>query len=330
VRVVPPADERSQLQLFEQAVTKRLPRAITGVVNVESLTLRSPRTATVKGTDKAVSSTPIPSLTLNDGRAIPQLGFGGDEIPPEQTEAAVTIALEAGYRHLDTAAAYRNEAETGAAIAASSLPREELFVTTKMSNDDQGRDRTRRAVESSLSKLGLDYLDLYLIHWPAPGRGLYEETWLTLIDLQREGLMRSIGVSNFEPQHLDRLAEVSDVVPAVNQIELQPFLQQERLRAYHRERGILTESWMHLAEAEIEILFPALVEIAQRHNVTATRVALAWSLQLGNVVLSRSVTPERIRGNLEAVSLRLSKAEMDAIAELERGERVGPDPSRFS
>ena len=277
-----------------------------------------------------MSTAPVPSLTLNGGHTIPQLGFGGDQIPPGQTEAAVTIALEAGYRHIDTAAAYRNEAETGAAIAASSLPRDELFVTTKVSNNDQGRDRTRRALESSLSKLGLDHLDLYLIHWPAPGRGLYQETWLTLIDLQREGLVRSIGVSSFEPEHLGRLAEVSDVVPAVNQIELQPFLQQERLRAYHYEHGIVTESWSHLAEAEVEVLFPVIAEIAERHSVNAARVALAWNLQLGNVVLSKSVTPERIRGNLEAVSLRLSDQEMDAIAGLDRGERVGPDPTRFS
>ena len=277
-----------------------------------------------------MSTRPVPSLTLNDGHTIPQLGFGGDQIPPGQTEAAVTIALEAGYRHIDTAAAYRNEAETGAAIAASSLPRDELFVTTKVSNNDQGRDRTRRAFESSLSELGLDHLDLYLIHWPAPSRGLYEETWLTLIDLQREGLVRSIGVSSFESEHLDRLAEGSDVVPAVNQIELQPFLQQERLRAYHREHGIVTESWSHLAGAEVEVLFPVIAEIAGRRNVNAARVVLAWNLQLGSVVLSKSVTPERIRGNLEAVSLRLSDEEMDAIAGLDRGERVGPDPTRFS
>lgn len=277
-----------------------------------------------------MSTPPIPSLTLYDGHTIPQIGFGGDQIPPEQTKAAVTIALEAGYRHIDTAAAYRNEAETGAAIAASSLPRDELFVTTKVSNNDQGRDRTRSAFESSLSKLGLDHLDLYLIHWPAPSRGLYQETWLTLIDLQREGLVRSIGVSSFKPEHLDRLAEVSDVVPAVNQIELQPFLQQGRLRAYHHEHGIVTESWSHLAEAEVEVLFPVIAEIAERHNVNAARVALAWNLQLGTVVLSKSVTPERIRGNLEAVSLRLSDEEMDAIAGLDRGERVGPDPTRFS
>jgi diketogulonate reductase-like aldo/keto reductase len=267
---------------------------------------------------------------LNDRNTISQLGFGGDLIPPEQTEAAFTIALEAGYRHIDTAAAYRNEAETGAAIAASSLARDELFVTTKVSNNDQGRDRTRRALESSLSKLGLDHLDLYLIHWPAPSRGLYEETWLMLIDLQREGLVRSIGVSHFEQEHLDRLAEVSDVVPAVNQIEVQPFLQQEHLRAYHHEHGIVTESCSHLAEAEVEVLFPVIDEIAERHNVNADRVLLAWSLRLGNVALSKSVTPERIRGNLAADSLRLSGEEMEAIAGLERGERVGPDPTRFS
>src|SRR2546423_834330 len=195
--------------------------------------------------------TTIPALPLNTGHAIPQLGYGVFQVPPEQTEGAVTTALEAGYRHIDTAAAYRNEEPVGAALAASDIPREELFVTTKVWNSEQGRDATLRSFEASMARLQLDYLDLFLIHWPAPRLGLYEETWLTLVDLYDEGRVRSIGVSNFEPEHLERLALMSDVVPAVNQIELHPYLQQERLRNVDRERGIVTEAWSPMAQGTV-------------------------------------------------------------------------------
>jgi 2,5-diketo-D-gluconate reductase A len=267
-------------------------------------------------------------IPLNDGHSIPQLGFGVFRIPPEETEEAVSVAIEAGYRHIDTAALYGNEAEVGSALAASGVPRDELFVTTKVWNDSQGRERTLRAFETSLERLRLDYLDLYLIHWPAPRQGLYVETWETLVELQRSGRVRSIGVSNFEPEHLDRLAEASDVVPAANQIELHPFLQQAELRRLGAERGIVTEAWSPMAQGAV-LRDPVLQEIASNHDVDAARVALAWSLQLGNVVLTRSVTPERIRGNLEAALLRLSDEEMKAIAGLDRGDRVGPDPRAF-
>jgi 2,5-diketo-D-gluconate reductase A len=271
----------------------------------------------------------IPALPLNSGHTIPQLGFGVFQIPPDETQAAVNTALEAGYRHIDTAAAYRNEEGVGAAVAASPIPRDEIFVTTKVWNDSQGRDATLRSFEGSLARLQLDYVDLFLIHWPAPRLGLYVETWLTLIDLQREGRIRSIGVSNFQPEHLDRLAEESDVVPAVNQIEIHPYLQQEETRQADRERGIVTEAWSPMAKGEV-LEDPVLSEIAERHDVDVGRVALAWSLQLGNVVLTRSVTPERIRGNLEALELQLSDDEMEAIASLDRGGRVGPDPATFA
>jgi 2,5-diketo-D-gluconate reductase A len=268
------------------------------------------------------------TIPLNDGHSIPQLGFGVFQIPPEQTEEAVNVALDAGYRHVDTAAAYRNEAQVGAALAAADIPRDELFVTTKVWNNNQGRERTLRAFETSIERLRLDYLDLYLIHWPAPRQRLYVETWEALVELQRSGRVRSIGVSNFEPEHLDRLAEATDVVPAVNQIELHPFLQQAELRRVHAERGIVTEAWSPMAQGAV--LREAVLErIAASHDVDPARVALAWSLQLGNVVLTKSVTPDRIRGNVEAASLRLSDAEMEAIAGLDRGERVGPDPRTF-
>jgi diketogulonate reductase-like aldo/keto reductase len=274
-------------------------------------------------------STTIPTLPLNTGHSIPQVGFGVFQVPSQDTEAAVTTALDAGYRHIDTAAAYGNEEEVGAAIAAAGIPREDLFVTTKLWNNDQGRDRARKAFEASLGKLGLDYVDLYLIHWPAPSNGLYVETWQTLVDIHREGLIRTPGVSNFEPEHLDRLAQESDVVPAVNQIELHPYLQQQELRRVHAERGIVTEAWSPLAQGKV-LDDPAVKEIAERHGVDAGGIALAWSRQLGNVVLTKSVTPERIATNLEAALVDLSDEEMAAIAELDRGGRVGPDPNKLA
>jgi diketogulonate reductase-like aldo/keto reductase len=274
-------------------------------------------------------STTIPTLPLNTGHSIPQVGFGVFQVPSQDTEAAVTTALDAGYRHIYTAAAYGNEEEVGAAIAAAGIPREDLFVTTKLWNNDQGRDRARKAFEASLGKLGLDYVDLYLIHWPAPSNGLYVETWQTLVDLHREGLIRTPGVSNFEPEHLDRLAQESDVVPAVNQIELHPYLQQQELRRVHAERGIVTEAWSPLAQGKV-LDDPAVKEIAERHGVDAGGIALAWSRQLGNVVLTKSVTPERIATNLEAALVDLSDEEMAAIAELDRGGRVGPDPNKLA
>ena len=220
--------------------------------------------------------TSIPELALNTGRAIPQLGFGVFRVPPERTEAVVAAALEAGYRHIDTATLYGNEKEVGAAVAASGIAREELFVTTKLWPSDFGREAAVRGFEESLERLGLGYLDLYLLHWPAPARDLYVETWEVLLGLQRDGRIRSAGVSNFAPEHLDRL----EVVPAVNQIELHPYLQQARLREDHRERGIVTEAWSPLAQGAV-LDDPVLNEIAARHGVDAGRVALAWNVRSG-------------------------------------------------
>jgi 2,5-diketo-D-gluconate reductase A len=270
----------------------------------------------------------IPDVALNNGVAIPQLGFGVFQVPPAATVAAVTAALEAGYRHIDTAVIYDNEQPVGEALAASGVPRGELFVTTKVWNRDHGREATLRSFEASLSRLGLDYLDLFLIHWPAPGQDRYVETWQALEELHRDGRVRAIGVSNFQPAHLDRLAAETGTVPAVNQIELHPYLQQAELRAVDADRGIVTEAWSPLAQGAV-LDDPELARIAAKHGTGVAQVALAWNLRLGNVVLTKSVTPERIRGNLDALSLPLDADDLAAIAALDRGERVGPDPDRF-
>jgi 2,5-diketo-D-gluconate reductase A len=274
------------------------------------------------------STTQIPSLTLNNGVEIPQLGFGVFQVPPAQTAAAVTEALDAGYRHIDTAVIYDNEQPVGDALAASGIPREELFVTTKVWNSDQGRDTTLRSFEESLSRLELDYLDLYLIHWPVPGRDRYVETWRALEELYRDGRIRAIGVSNFQPAHLERLASDAEIVPAVNQIELHPYLQQAEVRAADADRTIVTEAWSPLAQGAL-LGDPVLAGIAANHGTGVAQVALAWNLQLGNVVLTKSVTPERIRQNLDAIALRLDDDDLAAITALDRNGRVGPDPDRF-
>jgi diketogulonate reductase-like aldo/keto reductase len=274
-------------------------------------------------------TTQIPSVPLNNGVEIPQLGFGVFQVPPAETAAAVSVALEAGYRHSDTAVIYDNEAPVGEALAASGLPRDELFVTTKVWNADQGRDATLRSFEHSLARLKLDYLDLFLIHWPAPGRDRYVETWQALEQLHGDGRVRAIGVSNFQPAHLDRLATEAAVVPAVNQIELHPYLQQANVRAADTGRGIVTEASSPLAQGSI-LDDPVLARIAAKHDTDVAQVALAWNLQLGNVVLTKSVTPERIRQNLDALTVPLDDADHAAIAALDRGGRVGPDPDLFN
>jgi len=267
----------------------------------------------------------IPDLALNDGSAIPQLGFGVFQVPPEQTEQVVAQALDAGYRHIDTAAAYRNEEGVGRAIAASGIARDELYVTTKLWNADQGYDEALRAFEQSRRKLGLDVVDLYLIHWPTPARDRYVDSWRALERLQSEGAVRSIGVSNFQPAHLRRLFAETGVVPAVNQIELHPLLQQAELRAFHAEHGIATEAWSPLAQGAA-LGDPAIGAIAEAHGRTAAQVVLRWHLQLGNVVIPKSVTPARIAANLELFDFELSDEQMASIATLDRGERTGPDP----
>ena len=271
----------------------------------------------------------IPTTTLNNGVEIPQLGFGVFQIPEEETTAAVTAALEAGYRHIDTAAIYGNEAGVGRALATSGIPREELFVTTKLWNTEQGYDSALRAFDASLAALGLDYIDLYLIHWPAPERDLYLDSWRALEHLVKEGRIRAAGVSNFQRAHLQRLLDSSDLVPALNQIELHPGLQQVELRAFHAEHGIATEAWSPLAKGEL-LNDPVITEIADRLGRTPAQVILRWHLQLGNIVIPKSVTPERIRQNIEVFDFELGAAEMDAIVPLERDLRTGPHPDRFN
>jgi diketogulonate reductase-like aldo/keto reductase len=270
----------------------------------------------------------VPRIALRDDGEIPQLGFGVFQIPPEDTAEAVTHALRSGYRHIDTAAAYRNEAGVGQALRASGLDRDEVFITTKVFNDDQGYEQARRALKRSLGELGLDHVDLYLIHWPAPSQDRYAETWQALVELQKEGLTRSIGVSNFQPAHLERIIAETGVTPSVNQVELHPRLQQRGLRREHEERGILTEAWSPLAQGRV-LDDPVIVRIAQAHGKTPGQVVLRWHVQLGNVVFPKSVTPARIAENLDVFDFHLSQPEMDEIEQLDAGERIGPDPDTF-
>ncbi|MGW3396272.1 aldo/keto reductase [Streptomyces hydrogenans] len=271
----------------------------------------------------------IPTVTLNNGVEIPQLGFGVFQVPDEETTTAVSSALEAGYRSLDTAAIYGNEAGVGKALAASGISREELFVTTKLWNADQGHDATLRAFDDSLAKLGLDYVDMYLIHWPTPARDLYKETWKAIEKLVADGRVRAAGVSNFQPDHLKRLVDGADLVPAVNQVELHPGLQQNELRAAHAELGIATEAWSPLAQGAV-LGDEAVTVIADRHGKSPAQVVLRWHLQLGNIVIPKSVTPERIRQNLDVFDFTLTDDEMAALAGLDRDLRTGPHPDQFN
>jgi 2,5-diketo-D-gluconate reductase A len=274
------------------------------------------------------STTQVPAIPLSDGETIPQLGFGVFQVPPEHTAEAVTRALLAGYRHIDTAAGYHNEAGVGQAIHAAGLERNEVFVTTKCANDDHGREQAKHALKASLEQLEMEYVDLYLIHWPVPSRDKYVETWQSFIDLQNDGLARSIGVSNFQPAHLERLINETGVTPTVNQVELHPRLQQVGLRHEHAELGIVTEAWSPLAQGAV-LDDPTITEIAEAHGKTPGQVVLRWHLQLGNVVIPKSVTPERIVENFDVFGFTLSLAEMAAIEALDAGERIGPDPDTF-
>ncbi|MBH5338256.1 aldo/keto reductase [Streptomyces pactum] len=270
----------------------------------------------------------MPTITLNNGVRVPQLGFGVFQVPDDETATAVGRALEAGYRSIDTAAAYRNEKGVGDAIAASGLPREELFVTTKVWNDDQGYDATLAAFDASVRQLRLDYVDLYLIHWPVPARDRYLDTWRALERLLAEERVRAIGVSNFRPAHLRRVIEESGTVPAVNQIELHPRLQQSELRAVHAEHGIATEAWSPLAQGGV-LTAPAVTRLAERYGRTPAQIVLRWHLQLGNIVIPKSVTPERIRENIDILGFTLGEQDLAEIAALDDGTRIGPDPDTF-
>ncbi|WP_103349117.1 aldo/keto reductase [Amycolatopsis sp. CA-128772] len=271
----------------------------------------------------------VPALELNNGVRIPQFGFGVAGIPPEETTRAVRTALGLGYRHIDTAQLYRNEAAVGAAIAESGLAREDVFVTTKLANDAHGHDNAITALEGSLRRFGFDHVDLYLIHWPLPARDNYVRTWLGFDDLLRAGKTRAIGVANFQPAHLDRLAAETPAVPSVNQIELHPALQQAPLREYHRAHGIATEAWSPLARAEV-LGDSVLAGLAEKHGRTAAQVVLRWHVQLGNIVFPKSVSPRRMRENLDVFGFELDEGDMAAIGRLDAGRRTGPDPDTFT
>jgi 2,5-diketo-D-gluconate reductase A len=275
------------------------------------------------------NATEVPVLTLHDGAEIPQLGFGVFQIPPEETQEKVEEALGVGYRHIDTAAAYRNEAGVGAAIAATGVRREDVFVTTKLWNSEQGFDSTLRAFEQSVERLGTGNVDLYLIHWPLPSKDLFLDTWRAFERIQEEGGARSIGVSNFRVEDLERLEDEAERRPTVNQIELHPRLQQAELRAWHADHEVATEAWSPLAQGEL--LEDGTIEtVAAHHDRTPAQVILRWHLQLGNVVIPKSSSPERIRENFEVFDFELSEDDMAALERLDAGERTGPDPAEFS
>jgi 2,5-diketo-D-gluconate reductase A len=269
----------------------------------------------------------IPDITLNDGHTIPQLGFGVFKVDPGETERIVSDALEAGYRHIDTAAVYRNEEGVGRAIEASGIPREELFVTTKLWNSEQGTDSARAALATSLETLGLDHVDLYLIHWPRPDLDRYVETWQTLEELRGEGLTRSIGVSNFHRPHLERLLAETGTVPAVNQIELHPAFAQRELRAFGEGHGIRTEAWGPLGQGKYDLFSEqAVQDAAAAHGATPAQVVIRWHLQNGIIVFPKSSTRERIAENIDVFGFALTADEVAAIDALDRGQRVGADP----
>jgi len=276
--------------------------------------------------------TTIPEITLNDGQTIPQLGFGTYQIPPEETARAVTAALEAGYRHIDTAEMYNNERGVGDAVRTSELDRADVFVTSKLSNAFHRPDDARREFDRTLEALDSDYVDLFLIHWPLPMLydGDYVSTWQVLEGFQRDGRARSIGVSNFQPAHLDRLAAETDTVPAVNQIEVHPYIVNDEVRAYGREHGIVTQSWSPLAAGTC-LTDPTVVEIAARLGRTPSQVILRWHIQRDDVVFPKTTSTERMRENLDLFGFELGSEDMAAMSALSKGDagRTGPHPDTF-
>ncbi|MDE3720476.1 aldo/keto reductase [Nocardiopsis sp. N85] len=270
----------------------------------------------------------VPELTLNNGLRIPQLGLGVWQVPDEQVVDVVTTALEVGYRSIDTAAAYGNERGVGEALRRSGIDRDDVFVTSKLANPDQGYDHTLRAFDASLERLGLETLDLYLIHWPLPARDLYVPTWKALEHLYAEGRARAIGVSNFQIPHLQRVMEEGGIAPMVNQIELHPRLSQRQLREFGARHNIVTEAWSPLGHGRL-LDDVVVVSIAEEHERTPAQVLLRWHVQLGDVVIPKSVTPERIRANFDIFDFELSEDDMERIGRLDAGVRFGPDPDRF-
>lgn len=274
-----------------------------------------------------------PLIPLNDGHTIPAVGFGVFQIPPTDTDQAVAAALRAGYRHIDTAAAYRNERETGRAIADSGVPRDELYVVTKLWNADQGYDSTLKAFDASMNRLGSefleDYLDLYLIHWPMPDEDKFVDTFKAFAQLRDEGRIRSIGVSNFEPEHLKAVIDATGIVPAVNQVELHPRLPQTALREVHAQLGVATEAWGPLGQGSL-LDHPTVTAVADGCGRTPAQVLIRWHIQLGNIVIPKSVNPERIASNFDVFDFELSDEEMTSISSLDDGNRLGPDPRTFN
>lgn len=272
--------------------------------------------------------TAVPALPFHDGRSVPQLGYGVWQVEDEVAADVVRQAIDAGYRHIDTAAGYQNEGGVGRAVKAADVPREDLFITTKLANEDQGFDSAKAALDASLEKLDTDYVDLYLIHWASPQRGKYLESWKALIELQQEGKAKSIGVSNFPIPQLEEIIAETGVVPVMHQIELHPEFQQSELRRYHAEKGILTEAWSPLGQGGDILKDPVITAIAETHGVDAGQVIIAWHLAIGNVVIPKTVTPERIVSNLAAAQLVLTEEEVERVHGLDRADgRIGADPA---
>jgi 2,5-diketo-D-gluconate reductase A len=272
----------------------------------------------------------VPDVLLNNGRTIPQFGFGVFQIPPDETVEATLRALQAGYRHIDTAEMYGNEREVGEAVAKSGLDRDEVFVTSKLNNSFHRPDDARAAFELTLEALDVDYVDLFLIHWPLPTRydGDFVSTWQTLEEFYRDGRARSIGVSNFQVNHLNRLKDECEVTPAVNQIEVHPYLTQDPLRTYCGERQIAVEAWSPIAQGKV-LSDPTIGAIAERHGKTPAQVVLRWHIQRGDIVFPKSVTPTRVKENIDIFDFELPGEDVEAISALNRDEREGPDPDTF-
>lgn len=273
--------------------------------------------------------TTVPAITLNNAVTIPQLGFGTFQIPPEDTRKTTLTALEAGYRHIDTAEMYGNEKEVGQAVRDSGLDRADVFVTSKLNNGAHAHDDALRAFGRTMDEFGFDYLDLFLIHWPLPGKGDFVETWKALEEIYRSGRAKAIGVSNFQPHHLRRLLEGSEVVPVVNQIEAHPYLTQDDVRAFGAEHEIVTEAWSPIAQGKV-LDDPAINRIADRVGKTPAQVTLRWHIQRGDVVFPKSVTRKRIEENFDLFDFELGEGDIGEISALNRNERTGPDPDRFN
>ena len=273
--------------------------------------------------------TEVPTIALNNGVVIPQLGFGVYQITPDDTRQATLDALEVGYRHIDTAEMYGNEKQVGEAVSASGLARSEVFVTSKLNNGFHARDAALRAFDGTLDALGFDYLDLFLIHWPLPSIGNFVDTWKAMQEISESGRVKAIGVSNFQEKHLQRLFDETSIVPAVNQIEVHPYLAQDTLRAFNMAHGIMTEAWSPIAQGTV-LDDEVIVSIAEKVDKSPAQVTLRWHIQRGDIVFPKSVTRSRVEENFAIFDFELSDDDMRSITELDRNERTGPDPDTFN